>query len=317
MVNCEDYAGTVDLSLQQLRMLREVSRRGTIAAAADHLGYTASAVSQQLSSAEKTTGVSMLERAGRNVLLTDAGRELVTHADLVLEQLAHAQAAIERVHGEVAGELRLGFIESVSSTLLGPIMTRLRSEHPELKLRTMAVDGLLPHDLIRSGDLDVSFLVGVQGVTTEVPDGFSRTMLCRDWFSVVVPAAWHVAAGSPDVIKLADLAGEDFIAPPDHDTCGVAAATACRDAGLDPYVVHRVADYPTTLRLVAAEAGVALVPDLGLQRIPDDVVVVELAEPNHRTIELVYRTSSASRPAMQALIGVVQDVAADLDLDLL
>ncbi|MEE9417329.1 MAG: LysR family transcriptional regulator, partial [Acidimicrobiales bacterium] len=87
----------MDLSIKQLRMLREVSRQGTIASAADQLGYTPSAVSQQLSAAEKTSGIAMLERVGRNVLLTDAGHELVSHADVILERLAEAQAAIERV----------------------------------------------------------------------------------------------------------------------------------------------------------------------------------------------------------------------------
>lgn len=307
----------MDLSIQQLRMLREVSRRGTIASAADHLGYTASAVSQQLSSAEKSTGVSMLERSGRNVLLTDAGRELVTHAELVLEQLAHAQAAIERVQGEVAGVLRLGFIESVSSTLLGPIMRRLRHRYPDLKLRTMGVDALRPLDLIQAGELDVSFVVGVQGLPTEVPDGFAQTVLCRDWFSIVVPKPWFEANGRPKTINLADLHGEDFIAPPTDDSCGLAAVVACRDAGLDPYVAHRVADYPTTLRLVGAEAGVALIPELGLQRVPDDVVVVDLANPRHRTIELFYRRSSAERPAMKSFVSVVQEVAQTLELDLI
>lgn len=305
----------MDLSIQQLRMLREVSLRGTIAAAAEHLGYTPSAVSQQLSSAEKATGVAMLERVGRNVLLTDAGHELVAHADIVLEQLDLAQAAIERVNGEVAGRLRLGFIESISSTMLGPIMTKLRAAHPKLKLHTIAIDGLWPAELIRTGELNVSFVVGSSGAAVESPDGFSSSFVCRDWFRLVMPASRFNGSKPPASIELASLAGEDFIAPPVDDGCGRAAVEACRDAGLDPFVAHRVADYPTTLRLVGAEAGVALVPDLGLQHVPDDVITVDLATPHYRTIELLYRTSSASRPAMRAFIDVVDDVAADAGLD--
>ncbi len=91
--------GRVDLTIQQLRMLREVSELGTIAAAADALGYTPSAVSQQLASIGKSTGVGVLERVGRNVQLTDAGRELVVHADIVLAELERAQASLERVTG--------------------------------------------------------------------------------------------------------------------------------------------------------------------------------------------------------------------------
>ncbi|HEY5886813.1 MAG TPA: LysR family transcriptional regulator, partial [Acidimicrobiales bacterium] len=93
------------MSLQQLRMLREVANRNTIAAAADSLGYTSSAVSQQLSGLEKATGVAVLERVGRNVRLTDAGRELVRHADDLLAGMEAAQVAIERLSGEVRGVL--------------------------------------------------------------------------------------------------------------------------------------------------------------------------------------------------------------------
>lgn len=305
----------MDLSIQQLRMLRELSRRGTIAAAADHLGYTASAVSQQLSSAEKSTGVAMLDRVGRNVMLTDAGRELVTHADLVLEQLEHAQAAIERVQGDVAGELHLGFIESIGSTLLGPIMHELKVRHRDLKLRTMAVDGLWPEDLIRAGELDISFIVGSDGEPTVIPDGFERTMLMRDWFRVVVPLTHFGSKRVPKTFDLPSLAGEDFIVPPAGDSCARATLRACHDAGLEPSVAHRIADYPTVLRMIGAEAGVSLIPDLGLQRLPDDVLVLDLVEPRHRTIELLYRRSSANRPAVKAFIELVHDVADNMDLD--
>jgi DNA-binding transcriptional LysR family regulator len=287
----------------------------TITSAAEHLGYTASAVSQQLSSAERSTGVAMLERVGRNVLLTDAGRELVSHAEIVLEQLEYAQAAIERVQGDVSGIMRLGFIESISSTLLGPIMTLLRSRHPNLKLRTMGVDGVWPAEVIRAGELDVSFVVGLEGDPSEVEQGFDRIDVFRDWFRLVIPASRYSKSPPPDKLSLSSLAGEDFIAPPADEGCGRAAVEACRKAGLDPFVAHRVSDYPTTLRLVAAEAGVALIPDLGLRNVPDGITVVDLEEPTYRTIQLLYRTSSAARPAVRALIDVVNAVADEMELD--
>lgn len=305
----------MDLSIKQLRMLREVSRRGTIASAAQQLGYTPSAVSQQLSAAEKTTGVAMLDRVGRNVLLTDAGHELVAHADIVLEQLDEAQASIERVQGQVAGVLRLGFMESISSTMLGPIMTQLKARFPELSLRTMGIDGLWPEELIRAGELHISFVVNARPGASRPAEGFETVHVCRDWFRLVMPASRFEGKKPPESIALGSLVGEDFIAPPADDACGQVAVRACQEAGLDPSVAHRVADYPTTLRLVGADAGVALVPDLGLLHVPDDVVVVNLAEPIFRSVELTYRTSSAARPAVQALIATVEDVANDMGLD--
>ena len=309
------YDSEMDLSIQQLRMFREVSRRGTIAAAADNLGYTPSAVSQQLSAAEKSTGVAMLERVGRNVFLTDAGRELVSHADIVLEQLEEAQAAIERVQGEISGMLRLGFIESVSSPMLGPIIWHLRDTHPELKLRTMGVDSLWPAELIRSGELDLSFVIGSDGSPTQVPEGFDRVVLFRDWFRLAVPSDWLAGKRRPRSVDLATLAGEDFIAPPEGDACGRAVLEAFRAAGLEPEITHSVADFPTALRLVAVGGGVALIPDLGLRSVPDGVEILDLREPRYRTVELVYRSSSAQRPAVRAVLDVIMRVVDELELD--
>lgn len=308
-------------------MLREVSRRGTIAAAAEQLGYTPSAVSQQLSTAEKATGVSMLERVGRNVLLTDAGHELVGHADLVLEQLEKAQAAIERVQGQVAGTLGLGFIESIGATLLGPIMKRL-AEYPDLKLRTLSVDAADPADLIRAGEIDVSFVIGTHDSPTEVPDGFARTMIHRDWFRLALPDSHPAALAAAVTMKtttkthpsrltidLATLEGNDFIAPLVSNSCGRGAIACLTEAGLDPDIVHRVPGYPTTLQMIAAGAGVAVIPDLGLQYVPDGVEIFDIKNPRHRTVELLYRSSSAQRPSVRTLIEIVQEVAQDMELD--
>lgn len=311
----------MDLSIQQLRMLREVSRLGTITAAAKELGYTPSAVSQQLAQAEKVSGVAMLERAGRNVFLTDAGHELVGHATLILEQLERAQTAIERVQGQIAGEIRLGFMESIAVTLLGPIMDRLRA-HTELKLRTMGVDAENPIELIRAGEIDVSFVVGAHNAPTEVPAGFHRTMLFRDWFRVVVPtdhpeAKLRRGSGTNKPIDLAKLADDDLIAPPANDSCGLAAVEAFREAGLEPSIAHRVADYSPSLRLVDAGVGVALIPDLGLRGrpIPKGATVIDMSTPRHRTVELITKASSAQRPAMVALTDAVIESAVAMNLD--
>ena len=121
----------MDLSVQQLRMLREVESQGTIAAAAIQLGYTSSAVSQQLAAIERITGVAVLEKVGRNVFLTDAGRELVAHATVILDQLEEAKAAVERVSSHPSGTLKVGMIESVANTILPPLLVRLAESHPE------------------------------------------------------------------------------------------------------------------------------------------------------------------------------------------
>lgn len=300
----------MDISIQQLRMLREFSRQSTIARAADVLGYTASAVSQQLSTAEKTTGVALLERVGRNVMLTDAGRELVSHAELILNSLDEAEAAIERLQGEVSGELRVFFFESVGSTMLEPVMTRLRTSHPDLKLRTAFVD-TDPSELVRRGELDIAFAVEREAGSPERAD-LDRMLVCRDWLRLAVPAGSLDTTGPVNLEVATDF---EFVAPPPNDACSFAVNRAFATMPTSPLIAHRIADFPTVLRMVAAGAGAALVPDLGLVRVPDGVDLVELEQPQHRVIELLSRSSSAERPAIAAFKTAVAEVAEELGLD--
>lgn len=308
------YRLRMDLSVQQLRMLREVATQGTIAAAAERLGYTPSAVSQQLSAAEKSTGIAVLERTGRNVMLTDAGRELVRHAEMVLLHLERAQAAIENVHGAVAGTLRLGFLESIGASMLGPLIGRLRIDYRELSMRTRWIDGSDPLDLIRTGELDLAFGIDYPSAPGSLPNGIAAEQICVDWFRIVVPRA-RFDGEPPTTMDLADLADDEFIAPPFNDSCGRAVTLTCRAAGFEPDVAHEVPDYPATLRLVAAGVGVSLVPDLGLRNVPDEVAIVDPLVPVCRTVELAFRQSSADRPAIRAVIDAVHELATELGLD--
>src|ERR671939_390146 len=102
------------LDLRRLRLLRELSERGTIAAVADALQFTPSAVSQQLAMLEREAGVPLLERAGRGVRLTDPGRVLVEHADALLARAAIAEADLAAAQGAVIGHARIAAFRSVA-----------------------------------------------------------------------------------------------------------------------------------------------------------------------------------------------------------
>lgn len=301
----------MDVSIQQLRMLREVQSQGTIAAAADQLGYTASAVSQQLSAIERVTGVAVLERIGRNVFLTDAGRELVLHATTILDQLEEARAAVERVSGSVTGILRIGVIESVANSILPPLLSKLANAHPDLDVRTRQADqDAAPK--VRSGEIDLAFTVDLAESLTNNDDRIDRILVCRDWFKVVVLDDDELG---DSVVNLADLEARRLIASPPELSCGRCLVQACRAAGFEPDYAHQLDDYPTILRLVASGAGVGLVPDLGLRRLPEGIRVAELKDPVSRNVELVWRRSSSDRPAIRAVVDAVVAVAEDMGLD--
>ena len=301
----------MDLNVQQLRMLAEVSHRGTIASAATSLGYTPSAVSQQLGSLERTTGVAVLERVGRTVQLTDAGRELVHHAEVVLAQLEEAQAALERIQSDVTGDIRVGILESVAGTLLPIVLPRLREQHPDLTVRTFQSEAALELEAVRSGEIDAVFLIDYPRSPTDVGATLTRTPICQDWFRVIVPTDWD----GPDQVSLADLQDEPIIASPPELSCGRCITLSFVEAGVTPDIVHQIDDYPTVLNLVAAGAGLGLVPELGVLNLPPGVRVIELAEPFARSVDLVCRTSSENRPAIRAFVEAVEFAADELKLD--
>lgn len=295
----------MDLSFQQLRMLQAVAEHQTIVAAADSLGYTPSAVSQQLGAIERGTGVAVLERVGRGVRLTDAGRELVRHADGLLAGLEAAQAALESVDGEVRGTIEMSVYESVASTLLPEVLDRISERHPDLSLRTREIDPDLSIEAVARGEIDVAFSIDYLHARAPKRPGIERELVVEDHFHVVVPEAHPI---TNPVVALEDLAHERFISSPVELSCGRCVVIACRAAGFEPDVVHQLDDYPTTLRLVAAGQGIGLVPDLGLVHVPHGIRVLDLHTPIVRFIELAYRETSAARPAIRAVREVVAAV---------
>lgn len=296
-----------DITLHQLRLLREVAERRTIAAAAETLGYTPSAVSQQLAGLERCTGVAVLERVGRNVRLTDAGRELVRRADSLLAGVEEAQVALERIGSSVQGVLQLSVYESVASTLLPPLLAEVASLHPALSIRTRQLDPDVAVDELALGDLDLAFAIDYRHAPSPPRTDIERFPILDDRFHLVVPSSDSEAR---DGVALHELAGRPFIASPPDWSCGRCVIVACRSAGFEPDIVHQIDDYPTTLKLVAAGQGVALVPDLGLADPPPGIRVVELADPIVRTVELATRTASAQRPAIVAVLEILTRQAA-------
>ena len=301
----------MDMSLQQLRMLREVAHRGTIAAAAESLGYTASAVSQQLGGLEKATGVAVLERVGRNVRLTDAGRELVRHAEELLRGMEAAQVAMERVGTEARGVLDVTVYESVAATLLAPLLADLAARHEGLELRTRQMDPDAAIDALAGGDIDLAFAIDYPNAPAAPRDGVERYSIAWDRFHAVLPI--DDPAPGP-VVALTDLVDRPFIASPPGLSCGRFLVAACRDAGFEPDIRHQLDDYPTSLHLVAAGQGVALVPDLGLVQVPPGLRILDLDPPLSRTVQLAYRQASATRPAVVAVRESLERVVADLEL---
>ena len=126
------------LDVRRMRVLREVAAKGSFSAAAESLSYTQSAISQQIAALEREAGTTLVERGARGVRLTDAGRALVEHADVILARLADAEAELDAIAGLRAGRVRLVAFPSAGATIIPPAIARFRAAHPDVDLQLIA-----------------------------------------------------------------------------------------------------------------------------------------------------------------------------------
>jgi DNA-binding transcriptional LysR family regulator len=297
------------LDVKRLRVLREVAAKGSFSAAAEALAYTQSAVSQQIATLEKETGTTLLERNAKGVRLTDAGRVLVEHADAILCRLAAAETELEAMAGLRAGRVRLVSFPSAGATIVPRAVAEFRSRHPAVEI---LVDQAEPDDglaKLRAGECDVALTIDV--FRPSKAEGIDFVHLLDDPMYVALPKDHPLA--SRRRIRLADLAGESWIlgttgACPD----GRILMAAAQAAGFEPRIAFHSDDYLAVQGFIAAGVGVALIPDLALVSVRDDIVIRSLgARPPVRKILAATPTGAHRSVATQALLDLLVEVSGD------
>jgi DNA-binding transcriptional LysR family regulator len=313
------------LNLTQLTTLRELVRRGTLAAAAEHLGYTPGAVSQHLASLEAALGVALVERSGRHLVLTDAGRVMAEHADELLNAEARAIDAARSAHDAVAGPLVVGTWGSSAATLLAPIISRMSVAFPDVSISSREVDLDAATASVRYGEVDVAF--GLDYLDAPMPRDQSLHLvrLQPEEFAVAVGASGgsqtprtvaHDAAGSGadreyvDIDVLNDL---DWILPPEHTRYGRALRSGFRRLGVEPRVIHEVTDTAASLQLAAAGLGATLMTGL-MRRLNTalDLSVLHMREPLTRQLVLISRGDVAQRQPVRVFVEEAESVVDEL-----
>jgi DNA-binding transcriptional LysR family regulator len=298
------------LELRRLRLLRELHERGTIAAVADALRYTPSAVSQQLGMLEREAGVPLLEKAGRGVRLTDAGLVLVEHASAMLERAARAEADLAAAAGEVMGRARIAGFQSALREIAIPVLDVLEREVPRLRCELVERE---PEDALPElalGDLDVVIGDEWQHHPWRLPAGLERCELLRDPVRVVLPVG-HPCARA-DAVAIADLAGEAWAAG--HPGMGweeIVLRTCRGRGGFDPDVRHRTNDATLALELVRGGRAVTMLPDLILPVGDPQLAILPVAGAKlERKISAVTRVTDHARPSTLTVLRALQDRAA-------
>lgn len=297
------------VELRRLRTLRAVADQGTLAAAADALHLTPSAVSQQLSALEKEIGHGLLEPSGRSVRLTPAAHVLLGHADALFAQL-------ERMEGDLAaqgtaprGEVRVGGFPTALAGLLAQAAKPLRQRAPQVTVRVHEAETDEAVALLLARDIDVMLGMECSAAPRRDDTRFHREELLSDVLDAAL-ADDHPLADRA-TISLAALRDETWVAPPVGWSCDEVFHAGCRAAGFSPRIAHRSGDWQAVMALVAAGLGASLVPRLAQISTPPGVTIIPLtANPPMRHVFAACRAGAESQPAVRVVLEALTRIAA-------
>ncbi len=292
------------LDLARLRALHAVFVHGSVAGAATALGYTPSAISQQITKLERETRTTLLERRGRGVALTEEALRLADTAQRLLAIMEQAETELEERRGLPTGRLTIAAFASAARGLLPGVLAELDREHPALDVRLDEVDPHLSVDLAAKGVVDLAVAHDWDIAPLPAPEGLAQAVIGLDRCDLLVPEG-HALAGR-DGVRREELARERWICQPPGTVCHDWLVRTLRTAGYEPDIRHRAEENHTQLALVAAGLGIAMMPRLGRGPLPDGVVAVRLDPVPERRLYALWRTEAARRPAITAAVDALR-----------
>ncbi|WP_328813822.1 LysR family transcriptional regulator [Rhodococcus sp. NBC_00297] len=285
------------MNVDRLRVLRALADRGTVAAAADALSMTPSAVSQQLKVLAREAGVALLEPDGRRVRLTAAGRALLPHADDVLAALDRASEEMASYRGSARGTVRLALFPSGAALLLPGVLGRLTEAGVDVDARDEDVPASAVPALL--ADYDVVLTHRDERAPSIASERVEVRSLMREPIDLVLPPGHPLA--ERDAVDIEDLADERWISvrggfPVDDVLLSIATVT-----GVAPRVNLRINDFRLMEELVAHGHGIALMPRHASTH--PGVTQRRLAGVRAaRIYDLATRPRAAERPAVRAVV---------------
>jgi DNA-binding transcriptional LysR family regulator len=295
------------LSVTRLRILKEVAYRGSFSAAAEALSYSQSAISQQIAALEAEAGMGLLERHPRGVSLTAAGQTLVNHAEGILARLDAADAALSAIAGLRGGRLRMASFPTAGATLMPLAIATFRAAYPDVEL-TLAEgepEEIVPR--LRAGELDLALLYEFDAETV-LQEDMERLELLEDPMYLALQREHPLAGRSR--LRLEDLKRESWVQTSSSSPCARHVVRSCHAAGFEPDVSFETDDYQTVQGLVAAGVGVALIPELALSVVREDIVIRALS-PGPPVRQVIAAVPEGARlvPAAQTMLGVLERAA--------
>lgn len=290
------------LDVAKLRLLRAVIATGSIRASAASLGYTPSAVSQQLTALQRDTGLRLFDRVGRGIEPTSAGRTLAGEAEQVFSALAALDGVVGDLRAGRVGSLSIGYFASAGATWLPPVVAALQTEFPELRLElrmTEQRDGLeLP---------DIDLFVDAPGIE-HVQHADVHSLVDDPFLAVVRDTDSLAARGEVSLVELADRRWIDNDLQ--RGACRRVLLDACAEAGFSPQFSVETHDYRTAIPFVATGIGITVVPRLGVGDLPPGLATVRLTSPQPvRNIAVSVKKTVADHPAAIRALEILRAVA--------
>jgi len=262
------------VDVHRLRVLRAVVADGSIQGAAASLGYTPSAISQHLTALQKETGLTFLQRSGRGIEPTMAGRAVAAEAARIFERLADLESLVADLRAGRVGALSVSYFASAGAVWIPPVVATIAREFPRLRLDLRLIE-LLAAD---SGAPDVE--IAVDGAESGGIAGYQVHPLLTAWVDN------DVARGP----------------------CRQAVLDACSTVGFSPAFHIETQDYPTAIRFVAEGMGITVIPRLGLGTLPDSTVAVPIVNPiPRRSISVRVRDPAANHPAVIRMLELLDE----------
>ena len=291
------------LNVHRLRLLRELSQRGTLAAVAEAFNYSPSAVSQQLAKLQAEVGVQLMEPVGRTVHLTPAAELLVAHADAVLKRLELAEAELAATTGAVTGRLRVGAFQSVAMAWLPDVLTLLGERHPGIRVEIAVREPHIALPSLLAGDLDLMMDEEYTGDRPALDPRLHRQAVADDPLRLVVPASW------PEVTDITELADAPWTFEPAGSQAYGWCLNYCRGRGFEPHVRFEFDDLMIRLRFIESGHAATLIPRLGAELASPDTRILALADQPQRRIDTVVRTATVDHPVIVEFRAAIRDVA--------
>lgn len=299
----------------RLLILRAVSRSGSVAAAADALHLTPSAVSQGVAKLERELGVALIDRTrrggGRPVALTAAGIELAQHAENVIDALVAAEQSVSRYGASRAGTVKVGGFASALTAIVAPVASHLRVSEPSIELEIHEVAETEGLSALRTGHLDLLIAERPHPDQPISVRGTTETFLLRDPYRVVLPPDWNRSMSVEELIRGPWIAGgSEYSSRRTLDEIS-------QRMGIQLHVTHPCRESPTMLSLVSAGLGAALVPQLTLATHSSPTVQLTSGEldPGSRVLSVLARSRSLSDSAVSHVLERLKEHARQLSAE--